>query len=138
MPTIILYLKSLVWTLNKLLNSHDKFEGTHNLKQILETAKDKVKDYQGQDSLTDFNHQTEELQNYIDELFAKILATPQKDKMDFSRYPFDKKFTNHFYVDEVGNVEVDLENFVLRFEKILETLDDRLSYFFHHELNKEQ
>jgi hypothetical protein len=77
------------------------------------------------------------LQNYIDELFAKIRATPQKDKMDFSRYPFDKKYSNHFYVDEIGNVEVDLENFVLRFEKILETLDERVSYFFYQELNQE-
>jgi hypothetical protein len=57
--------------------------------------------------------------------------------MDFSRYPFDEKYSNHFYVDKIGNIEVDLENFVLRFEKILETLDERVSYFFYQELNQE-
>jgi hypothetical protein len=134
---IELYLKSLVWTLNKLLNSHYKIEGKHNIKQILETAKAKIKEYKDQDTLNCFNQQTEDLQNYIDELFAKIQATLQKDKMDFSRYPFDEKYSNHFYVDEIGNIEVDLENFVLRFEKILETLDERVSYFFYQELNQE-
>lgn len=134
---IELYLKSLVWTLNRLLNSQYKIEGKHNIKQILETAKAKIKEYKDQDSLNYFNQQTEELQNYIDELFTKIKATPQKDKMDFSRYPLDEKYSNHFYVDEIGNIEVDLENFVLRFEKILETLDERVSYFFYQELNQE-
>ena len=134
---IELYLKSLVWTLNKLLNSQYKIEGKHNIKQILETAKAKIKEYKGQETLDYFNLQTEDLQNYISELFAKIQATPQKDKMDFSRYPFDEKYSNHFYVDEIGNIEVDLENFVLRFEKILETLDERVSYFFYQELNQE-
>lgn len=134
---IELYLKSLVWTLNKLLNSQYKIEGKHNIKQILETAKAKIKEYKDQDTLNYFNQQTEDLQNYIDELFAKIQATPQKDKMDFSRYPFDEKYSNHFYVDEIGNIEVDLENFVLRFEKILETLDERVSYFIYQELNQE-
>ena len=134
---IELYLKSLVWTLNKLLNSQYKIEGKHNIKQILETAKAKIKEYKDQDTLNYFNQQTGDLQNYIDELFAKIQATPQKDKMDFSRYPFDEKYSNHFYVDKIGNIEVDLENFVLRFEKILETLDERVSYFFYQELNQE-
>lgn len=134
---IELYLKSLVWSLNKLLNSQYKIEGKHNIKQILETAKAKIKEYKDQDTLNYFNQQTEDLQNYIDELFAKIQATPQKDKMDFSRYPFDEKYSNHFYVDEIGNIEVDLENFVFRFEKILETLDENVSYFFYQELNQE-
>jgi len=134
---IELYLKSLVWTLNKLLNSQYKIEGKHNIKQILETAKAKIKEYKDQETLDYFNQQTEDLQKYISELFAKIQATSQKDKMDFSRYPFDEKYSNHFYVDEIGNIEVDLENFVLRFEKILESLDERVSYFFYQELNQE-
>ena len=132
------YLKSLVWTLNKLLNSQYKIEGKHNIKQILDTAKAKIKEYKDQETLDYFNQQTEDLQNYINELFDIIQATPEKkDKMDFSRYPFDQKYSNHFYVDEIGNIEVDLENFVLRFEKILDTLDEIVSYFFYQELNQE-
>lgn len=134
---IELYLKSLVWILNRLLNSEYKIEGKHNIKQILKTAKCKILKLKGKKSLDFFNEQTEDLQKYIDELFTKIQSTQRNDKMDFSRYPFDEKYINHFYIDEVGNVEVDLENFIFRFEKILESLDERVSYFFYQELNQE-
>ena len=135
---IELYLKSLVWTLNKLMKSENKIEEKHHdIKKILQTAKNKIEKYKNQKSLDFFNQETEELQNYIDELFTRIKATPKNAKMDFSRYPFDNKYGNHFYIDEIGNVEVDLENFISRFEKILETLDERISYFFYQELNQD-
>lgn len=135
---IELYLKALVWTLNRLLNSEYKIEGKHNIKQILETAKSKIREYQGQESMDMFNEKMNDLQAYIDELFAKVEATPQNAKMDFSRYPFDEKYINHFYIDEIGNVEVDLENFVQRFKLIFEALDERVSHYFYNELKQER
>ncbi|MCH6233945.1 hypothetical protein [Cognataquiflexum rubidum] len=135
---IELYLKSLVWTLNKLLKSENKIEEmNHDIKKILETAQKKIEQYKDQESLDFFNHQIEELQSYINELFTIIKASPKNAKMDFSRYPFDHKYLNHFYVDELGNVEIDLENLISRFEKILETLDERISYFYYQELNQD-
>lgn len=134
---IELYLKSLVWTLNKLLNSQYKIEGKHNINQILSAGKAKIKEYKSQDDLDYFNNQTEDLQNYIAELFDKVKATPHNDKMDFSRYPFDQQYENHFYVDELNNVELDLENFVIRLELIHKNLNERVSYFFYQELNQE-
>lgn len=38
--------------------------------------------------------------------------------MDFSRYPFNTKYVNHFYIDDFDNVVIDLENFLLRFKEI--------------------
>lgn len=134
---IELYLKALIWTLNKLLNSQQKIEGKHNIKQMFNTVKGKIKEYQSQNSLNSFNSVTIELNTYIEELVNTIKPTPRDDKMDFSRYPISDKYENHFYVDEISNVEIDLENFITRFEKIRESLDDRSSYYFYQELNQE-
>lgn len=134
---IELYLKSLVWILNILLKTEYKIEGKHNIRQILITAKAKIKKYKGTEFLSDFNERTADLQNYIEELTSKIQSTPQQDKMDFSRYPFDQKYENHFYIDDVGNVKIDLENFANRFKNILGSLDDMVSYFYYQELKQE-
>jgi hypothetical protein len=134
---IELYLKGIMWALNKIMKSEMKIEGGHNIKQIFETVSAKVKHYKGGISLEDFKKATTELSVYIDELFNKIDATPQKDKMDFSRYPFNNKYENHFYVDIVGNVEVDLENFVTRFESIKQTLENIADFLIYQELYKD-
>ncbi|HVV55193.1 MAG TPA: hypothetical protein VHC47_07710 [Mucilaginibacter sp.] len=57
--------------------------------------------------------------------------------MDFSRYPFNTKYEQHFYVDIVGNVEVDLENFVSRFEIIHQNLENLWSFLYDQELDGE-
>ncbi|MCO5946619.1 hypothetical protein [Mucilaginibacter flavidus] len=134
---IELYLKSITWTLNILLGSNQRIEGSHNIKQIFETVKSKIKLYKGNIKLKNFNDATRGLDAYITELFDKLNSTPQNDNMDFSRYPFDKKYDNHFYVDAVGNVEVDLENFVLRFEEIRKNLESISDYLFYQELNQD-
>ena len=46
---IELYLKSLIWTLNKLLNSDKKFEGSHNIQQMYQTVQSKVRKYKNND-----------------------------------------------------------------------------------------
>ncbi|RZK15153.1 MAG: hypothetical protein EOO43_15445 [Flavobacterium sp.] len=57
--------------------------------------------------------------------------------MDFSRYPFDNKYYNHFYVEQIGNVEIDLENFVKRFSTIHESLESLSDYLYHIELSRD-
>lgn len=134
---IELYLKAILWTLNKLLDSSLRIEGKHNIKQIFETVRAKVKVYKGNMSLKDFDAETVCLKSYIEELFEKINATPKDDKMDFSRYPLSDKYENHFYVDVIGNVEVDLENFVIQFEKIKEGLERVSDFLYYRELCRE-
>ena len=134
---IELYLKSLIWTLNKLLNSNLRIEGNHNIQQMFQTVQSKIEIYKGKDWLKHFNEQNNDLKEYIEELFVLITEKKGKDNMDFSRYPITKKYNNHFYIDRLDNVKVDLENFVYRFKKIKEALDERASYFFYQELKGE-
>lgn len=134
---IELYLKALIWTLNELLNSHRGREGGHNIQQLFQTAQAKIKLFKDNDWLRDFNEKNNHLADYIDELFSMISGYGTGDNMDFSRYPITDKYDNHFYVDRLDNVEVDLENFIERFECIKEALCERVSYFFYQEYKGE-
>lgn len=134
---IELYLKALNWLLNRLLNSDKKIEGRHNIKQIFQNVRAKVQLYKGNLTLKEFNASTKELEDYINELFTKIEATPKDDKMDFSRYPFSNNYDNHFYVDAIGNVEIDLENFIARFEIIKDKLETLCDFLYYQELNQQ-
>lgn len=131
---IELYLKSLTWTLNRLLKTQYKIEGKHNIKQIFKTVKSKIKKLKGNEWLLSFRKENIELENYIDELFSLIGTTNAKGNMDFSRYPISDKYENHFYIDRLDNVEIDLENYLNVFRNILENLDSTTSYFYHQEL----
>jgi len=135
---IELYLKALTWMLNKKLEEENRIEGAHNIRQIYATVRAKVKKYGGGIQLKDFDTETQGLHNYIEELFDKTQATAKQDKMDFSRYPFDNKYENHFYVDQIGNVEIDLENFAERFTYIHQSLEKLTDFLYHIELNQEQ
>ncbi len=135
---IELYLKAMIWLLNKLQGSDSKIEGKHNIKQIYSTVKSKVRSYGGQLTINDFKEATKGLNNYINELFEKIEATPRNDKMDFSRYPFSGDYENHFYVDRVGAVEIDIENFVHRFKEIKSSLEKLVDFLYYYELEQNE
>jgi len=134
---IELYLKAILWTLNKLLGSNKDIEGNHNIKQIFYAIISRLEKYNGNISLKDFNKSMKPLKSYIDELFQKINSTPQNDRMDFSRYPFTRNDENHFYVDVIGVVEIDLENFISRFSIIHKELEKFADFLYHQELNQD-
>ena len=60
--------------------------------------------------------------------FEEMWKNPKNDKMDFSRYPFSSNYDYHFYVIAPRNVEVDLDNFVIRFEEIKTNLDNLIAF----------
>ncbi|TKC04238.1 hypothetical protein [Pedobacter frigoris] len=134
---IELYLKALTWMLNKKMEEDMRIEGAHNIRQIYATVRSKIKKYGGEITIKHFDEETEGLNNYIEELFEKTQATARQDKMDFSRYPFDNKYENHFYVDQIGNVEIDLENFEERFSAIHQSLEQLSDFLYHIELNRD-
>jgi len=134
---IELYLKAITWILNKLADSDLRIEGKHNINQIFRMARAKIRKYNGQLSFTEFENATQNLQFYLQELAETINATPKSDKMDFSRYPFTNDYQNHFYVGRLGNVEIDLENFISRFEIIKENLENISDFLYWQELNQE-
>jgi hypothetical protein len=125
---IELYLKAMTLMLNRMLNVEAKIEGKHNIGQIFRMLKSKIKALAGPVELKAFEENMLEVENYIEELVAKIESNSKNDKMDFSRYPISKDYENHFYVDTMENVEVDLENFIRRFEVI----NDKLRSFADH------
>lgn len=134
---IELYLKGMIWTLNKLLGNNSKIEGKHNIQQIFKTLRSKIKEHEGQGKLKAFDLETKELSDYLVELCNKVKATPRDDRMDFSRYPFSNKYENHFYVDGLGNVEIDLENFVYRFKRIKNKLEIISDFYYYQHLNRD-
>ncbi|SFH25450.1 hypothetical protein [Pontibacter chinhatensis] len=132
---IELYLKAINWTLNQLLQLELKVEGKHNIKQIFSTVRRKVETLDGSEALREFDEWSRGLSDYINELSEKIESTDKADKMDFSRYPFSNRYENHFYVGEIGNVEVDLENLIDRLSAIKSVLESVIEEYYHYRLN---
>lgn len=137
---IELYLKAITWTLNELLEKEKKIEGSHNIKQIFDTVKSRVDQYEvTKENKKEFKRLTVGLQEYIDELFDLLSRNgSKKEQMDFSRYPFDQKYNNHFYVENFDNVVIDLENFYIRFEEIGENLKSIAEYYLYDHLAVKQ
>lgn len=134
---IEVYLKGLTLLLNKILDNQLLIEGTHNLSQLLNTLKSRIKDLDGQKELNTFEKEFEDLSTYIVELNEKLEASQRNDNMDFSRYPFSKKRENHFYVNNWKNVEVDLENFRDRILSIKEKLENFSDYLYYSRYQNE-
>ena len=139
---IELYLKTIIWTLNKLLDEGKEYEGKHDIKQLLETTQKRIKSYTKDETLKEFNKQNKDLREYIIELYSfieeKDMKGNKKKYIDFSRYTLTDDKTNHFYIDILGNVEIDIENFIYRFEKIKDALENSFSFFYDREYaNKE-
>jgi len=134
---IELYLKSTLWTLNKLLKNGRKIEGRHNIKQIFQTVKARAKDLKGDKYLKSYACENINLNEYIDELFSLItIDENNKDQMDFSRYSMTTEYKNHFYIESLENVIVDLENFALRFTEIHKKLKDISEELYFIELKE--
>lgn len=129
-----LYIKGITLILNGLLENNKKIEGTHNLKQLFNTLKARIKELDGQRILNQFVKDFIELSEYIDELFEKIKSTPKNDKMDFSRYPTTKQYENHFYVDTFTNIEIDLENLINRLNIMYSKLESFSEYLLFERL----
>jgi hypothetical protein len=134
---IELYLKSLIWIFNRLLKNSAKIEGKHNIQQMLQTVQSKLKTYKDNEWVKDFRENNNDLIEYTEELFSLISGYGKGDNMDFSRYPITDKYENHFYIDRLDNVEIDIVNLKERLINIKDALDERASYFFYQELNGE-
>lgn len=93
---IELYLKALNWSLNIILDNGKKNEGNHDIKQIFSNVCSKVDKFEkDKEKRKQFKILTNNLRNYLDELYSEIKkssAKTNKDNMDFSRYPFAKGY----------------------------------------------
>lgn len=131
---IELYLKGLILTLNNLLEIDTKIDGTHNLNQLFSVFKARIKDLDGQRKVNEIVDDNYNLNQYLEEITSKLEPNDKNDKMDFSRYPFSKRDGNHFYVDTLSNIEVDLENLEYRIKNIYKKLEQYADYYFYERL----
>jgi hypothetical protein len=138
---IELYLKSITWTLNIILDKNFKIEGQHDIKQIYSTVKSRINEFEkDRERRKQFKNLTLNLKEYIDELFEKIedkSSIKNIDNMDFSRYPFSQQYVNHFYINEFDNVTIDLENFIQRLKEIGENLNAIATHYLYDILEAE-
>ena len=131
---IELYLKSINWSLNMLLNMKESFCGGHDIRQIWNTVKKRMIGFEtDKEQRKQFKEMTKELDDYISELYDKIdkdhNANAKMKNMDFSRYPFNTDDEYHFYIENYGNEVVDLEMFVEVFKKIDYNLNCIAGYY---------
>ena len=132
---IELYVKSICWSLNILLDNNSTFKENHDIRGIWFTAKEKIKKYgfgYGHEE-TDFNKMIKNLENYLDEISKTIMndnINTAYYNIDFSRYPVNNKYEYHFYLNTYDNVVVDLENFIKVFEDISECLGHLADFYY--------
>ncbi|MCS6596046.1 hypothetical protein [Bacillus cereus] len=135
--SIEVYLKSICWTQNLLLNKSDTFNGNHNLKGLFTKVVDLENELNIIGDKSVFNKELNNLEAYIDELYEKIERTITKNngnekiihEITFCRYALTNDMEPQFYIDTFDNVVVDLENFLKIFEQIFKTLDSLSTHY---------
>lgn len=131
---IELYLKSINWSLNMLLDKNETYCGGHDIRQIWNNVKKRMTEYEkNKNNRTQFKEMTRELDDYISELYEKI-DTEHNDNvrmknMDFSRYPLNFNKEEHFYIENQENEVVDLGMFVETFKKIYYNLSSVAGFY---------
>lgn len=134
---IEVYLKAICWSLNTLLNNQSKpFSTHHNLMNLLNDVKSLVTQYDSnEENLETFNNRIEPLEKYLKEIYSKIEKISANGKklynIDFSRYTLDIKNEPQFYITELDNVVIDLENFSEVFHKIHQDLNNFAEYYLY-------
>lgn len=128
--SIEVYLKSICWTLNELLNTTDTFRTTHDLKKILGDVKELESRFE--DKLNASN-KIDKLESYIVELYERIESKNAKGKplydITFARYSLTRDLEPQFYINELDNVVIDIENFVELFQEIFNDLNNLSLYY---------
>lgn len=141
---IELYEKSICWSLNILLGYKKHYPDNHKIRENWYTVKGKIKEF-GFDEAegrgkNEFYSMINVLENYLDELYSKLMRNGNKDtafhNIDFSRYPLNNREDPQFYIDEIDNVAIDLENFAEVINNIHECLYCLATYYYEQALNK--
>lgn len=129
--SIELYEKSILLSLNILLNKKAVFERGHNIYKYWLLVKELINEYGfgvGRKK-DDFERMIQDLEKYLDELNNELGNRPDKEKLFFTRYPLNREWKNYYYIDSVANVVVDLERLLSASKSIKDCLD-RLSWYY--------
>lgn len=129
------YLKNICWSLNRLLKKDETQKGNtflfnHELNKHYKKMMELENEYHPNSNKQEFNALNHRLNEYITELYSKT-----KD-ITFPRYTSGTS-SPQFYVEELDNVVIDLENLKEIYTEIFKNLD-QLAYHFMDLLEKEQ
>ena len=135
---IELYEKTIYWSLNILLENKKAYPDNHKIREIWYSDKEKIKQFGFDESAgrgeKEFYSMSEVLEKYLNELYRKIGKDNMVDtafhNIDFSRYPLNNRNEEHFYIKEVNNVVIDLENFISVTKDIYECLERLSGYYY--------
>lgn len=128
---IELYEKSILLSLNILLNKKERLITGHDIFEYWVLAKKLIKEYGfgvGCDK-DDFEKMIQDLEKYLDELNNELENSPDRDKLFFTRYPTNRKSRNYYYIDSATNVVVDLEC-LLSITKSIKDCLNNLSWYY--------
>lgn len=111
---IELYLKSICWSLNILLNYKSKYGKNHDIRNIWFLVKNKINEFGFNEERPEdsFNKMVKNIEPYLNELANYLKKDNINDyhhNIDFSRYPVNNRDEYHFFVNQFDNVTVDLE-----------------------------
>ena len=115
-------IKATLYYLEVLNGQQPSKYNHHDIKALRKTMEGQIKKLEGrtaglQDCL-------EPVDGYINELYSKIMPDgSNKPAMDFARYPIDSDGKPHFYVAQLDNVVIDMENLRTWYEDAYERLD---------------
>lgn len=123
--SIELYLKAIIRLLEELSNGKVSNYTSHDIAELKKQMVGKIRDKEAKSK--GLEKHLKPISDFIDELYAKIKGKNAKGKdvikIDFARYPFDTDGNPHFYIEDMGNVVIDIENLNGRFEEICDCLD---------------
>lgn len=132
---IELYEKAICWSLNILLGHKKKYKENHDIRNIWFTVKSKIYEFGFNESRPEdfFKEMAQNIEPYLNEI-ANNLKKESKDdyyhNIDFSRYPVNNRNEYHFYVNQFGNVTVDLEALIEFATQVNEDLKCLAEYYY--------
>ena len=131
--SIELYLKAILWNIEMLTSGKPNKYGEHDIQGLLGNLISQIR--RKEVRTRGLDNYIKSLKEHIDELYSYIKEDKEKPKMDFARYPFDKEGNPFFYIVELDNVTVDIENFLKRYKEMVKSLEG-LYYKYDNELEE--
>ncbi len=133
--SIELYLKAIIRAIEIIEKKKISNYKTHDIKALLNTMISLIE--KKEIKTKGLQRHIEPVESYINELYSLIRVDESKKglKIDFARYPIDTDERPHFYICDLNNVVIDIENLMERHQKIQVCLES-LFYKYQRELEE--
>ena len=133
--SIELYLKAIIRAIETINKKHASNHTIHDIRSLLKTMISLIE--KKEIRTKGLQRHIEPVKSYIDELYSFIKVDESKKglKIDFARYPIDTDERPHFYICNLNNVVIDIENLMELNQKIHVCLES-LFYKYQHELEE--